>query len=271
MTKTFDIVLPSKSSNLDFPTNRTGNFRTKLHHTIRLDGEYEVALANIMYPVSYHNLPENRSFMDVEFLGTPYRIHCTEGYYARADVLVAEANEALKRYCNKSGVSNLEDAVTFSYDSVRGCVKMQIAHQTEPTKIVFKDPSLLGTLLGFHNGFEYVGGITGLNDDNGLPAPSARFIGHPDLNTIKTMYVYTDIIQYSLIGQQYTPLLAHFMTKGSYGDVEERVFLDKYFKNVILRDLNTIHIGLFDNSGNELKFINGEVVVTLRFRSKDIQ
>lgn len=268
MPRTFDIVLPSKSSSVDFPENRPGNFRTKLHHTITLDGEYEVALTNIMYPVSYHNLPENRAFLNIEFLGQKYKVTCAHGYYAKADALVADVNRKLKMYSTANGVEGLDDAVTFSYDDVQGCVKMEIAHQKEPTKVIFKDPSLLGNLLGFQIGFEYCGGILDLKDSYGLPLPCERFIGHPDLNTIKTIYVYSDIIQYSLIGQHYTPLLAHFMSHGDFGVVQERVFLDKYLKNVILKDLNTIHIGLYDNSGNELKFMNGEVVVTLRFTPK---
>ena len=268
MSKTFDIVLPSKSSLVDFPHNRPGNFRTRLHHGIHLDGSYEVALVNIMYPVSFHNLPENRAFFDVDYLGENHKIVCAHGYYARADVLIAEIQLAMKMYAERIGISELSDAVQFTYDSVQGCVKMEINHQTQPTKVKFKDPSLLGTLLGFRNGTDYLGSVIGKTDGNGLPCLNERFIGHPDLHTIKTVYVYADLISYSLIGQHYTPLLAHFMCSGNYGQVEERVFLDKYFKNVIIRDLNTIHIGLYDNSGNELKFASGEVVATLRFREK---
>ena len=49
----FYITLPSNSSNLYFPNNTLKNFTTKLHSTIRLDGEYEDGFVEISYPQNW--------------------------------------------------------------------------------------------------------------------------------------------------------------------------------------------------------------------------
>ena len=49
----FYITLPSNSSNLYFPNNTLNNFTTKLHSTLRLNGEYEVGLVEISDPQNW--------------------------------------------------------------------------------------------------------------------------------------------------------------------------------------------------------------------------
>ena len=267
--KSFDIVLPSKSSSVDFPGNCPGDYTTSLHHTIILDGEYEVCLANIIYPVSYHNLPEGRSFFEIEYHGEKIKMYCKHGYYSSVETLVEEMNSAIRFF-------GLHKSVAFELDNRQGCVKMTIHPEPSPIIVRFSDPSLVGLLLGFTPEREYVGppseeapGENVIPDppaENIKRPPPALYIGQPNLETIKTIYVYADLVEYSLVGSKYTPLLCHFVSSGDYGDVQERVFLNKYYKRVAVDRFKTINIGLFDNSGSRLEFHNGEVVATLRFR-----
>ena len=49
----FYVTLPSNSSRDVFPNNTMTKFSTKLKNAIRLEGSYEVALVELMYPVSW--------------------------------------------------------------------------------------------------------------------------------------------------------------------------------------------------------------------------
>ena len=49
----FYITLASNSSKQFYPNNTFINFTTKLHSTLRLDGEYEVGLVELSYPQNW--------------------------------------------------------------------------------------------------------------------------------------------------------------------------------------------------------------------------
>jgi hypothetical protein len=49
----FYVTLPSNSSRDVYPDNTLTKFRTKLKNPIRLEGLYEVALVELMYPVTW--------------------------------------------------------------------------------------------------------------------------------------------------------------------------------------------------------------------------
>jgi hypothetical protein len=44
------VTLPSDSSEKHYPDNTVARFVTRLPETVRLDGEHEMALAEIIYP-----------------------------------------------------------------------------------------------------------------------------------------------------------------------------------------------------------------------------
>jgi hypothetical protein len=52
----FYITLPSDSSANYYPDNTIAHFVTKLPERIRLEGEYEMGLAEIIYPHTWYNV-----------------------------------------------------------------------------------------------------------------------------------------------------------------------------------------------------------------------
>src|SRR3989442_1407967 len=52
----FYLTLPSNSSEKYYPDNTLAHFTTKLHNDVTLTGEWEVALAEIMYPRNWYNV-----------------------------------------------------------------------------------------------------------------------------------------------------------------------------------------------------------------------
>ena len=61
MESEFYVTLPSNSSMQYFPDNKTSNFVTKLSRTPQLDGEWEVGLAEIVYPHTWYNIREGKN------------------------------------------------------------------------------------------------------------------------------------------------------------------------------------------------------------------
>ena len=55
----FYLTLPSDSSSQYYPENTTGTFKTKLSERIELNGEYEVGLAQLIYPNTWFNFYNN--------------------------------------------------------------------------------------------------------------------------------------------------------------------------------------------------------------------
>jgi hypothetical protein len=76
----FHVTLPS---NVNQPGNTIANYVTALPNTEQLDGEWEVALVEIAYPVNWHNLSKGKDFQwfnwNVMVVTEPIRI--PEGWY----------------------------------------------------------------------------------------------------------------------------------------------------------------------------------------------
>jgi hypothetical protein len=63
-------MLPSDSSANYYPDNRIARFVTKLPERIRLEGEYEVGLAEIIYPHTWYNVDKRKKKYYIGVLGS---------------------------------------------------------------------------------------------------------------------------------------------------------------------------------------------------------
>jgi hypothetical protein len=52
----FYVTLPCDSSMSFFPRNTIAQYNTKLLERIQLEGDYEVALVELLYPQTFHNI-----------------------------------------------------------------------------------------------------------------------------------------------------------------------------------------------------------------------
>jgi hypothetical protein len=58
MNSHFYVTLPSDSSEKYYPDNAVARFVTRLRETVRLDGEYEITLAEIIHPHNWFNIDD---------------------------------------------------------------------------------------------------------------------------------------------------------------------------------------------------------------------
>jgi hypothetical protein len=95
MNDHFFVTLPSDSSAKYYPNNTVARFVTKLPETIRLQGQYEMALVEIIYPHNWYNVSdENKDnyWIAAANKDAMQKVYLSPGYYEDGNALV----EALK-------------------------------------------------------------------------------------------------------------------------------------------------------------------------------
>ena len=160
MESEFYVVLPSNSSMQYFPDNKTLNFVTKLSRTPQLDGEWEVDLAEIVYPHTWYNIREGKNSVEIY---TPDNLY----------LLVSKTAE----FSIHPGISNLTDVV-LSYDDTSERVTVKCGR-----RVVVKLRGDIARMFGF------------LNDTTIRASDGKGFtLALPETGN-QYFYIYTDIIK----------------------------------------------------------------------------
>jgi len=93
----FYIRLPSDSSMKTYPNNTIAHFNTKLTERIHLDGQFEVALTEFIYPNNWINFDKGmRIYEDYTDFDTP-ECDLRSGYFATRD-LISDINQQIRHY-----------------------------------------------------------------------------------------------------------------------------------------------------------------------------
>ena len=197
MEPEFYVTLPSNSSMEYFPDNKTSNFVTKLSRTLQLDGEWEVGLAEIVYPHTWYNIREGKNSVEIYAPDNLYLVFKTvefsiqPGYYEK----VQDVINALR----KAGLANLSD-VDLSYDVKCG------------RHVVVKLRGDIARMFGF------------LNDTTIRASDEKGFtLALPETGN-QYFYVYTDIIKGQYHGDVVVPVLHTVTVKGEHGSYVSRDF-----------------------------------------------
>ena len=104
--------------------------------------------------------------------------------------------------------------------------------------------------------------------NSNLPADSQLHTsGKLLLNTISSIYIYTDIIKYQFVGDVKVPLLGVLPVQGLDGEQQYWSFNPPYYIPVAMSTLSSVNIHLADDKGDEIPFFgDGKVVARLHFR-----
>ena len=131
---------------------------------------------------------------------------------------------------------------------------------TKLCNIEFKDE------IQFEFGIDYAF-IQGGENDETIIAP----IPIPEkLDTFKALYVYSDIGAYQYVGDTYVPLLRVIGvdTNKQYGEYVERIYTQPHYVPVVKKNFDTIEIDIKSDTGEEIQFGIGKIVLKLHFRPK---
>ena len=87
-----------------------------------------------------------------------------------------------------------------------------------------------------------------------------------NLRTLDNVFVYTDIIEQSLIGENQANLLGYFPIKSNFGETRYWCFNPPYDYKVIKNFIDTISIKLNRMNGELFPFKNGKIIIRLLFK-----
>lgn len=278
MEKQFYIHLPSDSSLDVYPDNTIAKFSTKLARSVDLDGAYDVGLSEIIYPADYYNV-DNRE-LDYSF-GIKQRNFDTDGkivqeidrfkiqiksdlYYTRQEFLEkinTEINTNLIRLHIPVEIVmkiDVSDRVVITIARSGPQVTVDIQEEGLILKMFFELSSQFSKRLGFDKSVS-------ISVDDSTPHRAKNkfdlFMGK------KLMYVYSDVVTYSLVGDVSVPLLrVCSLPEPSTNNTIHLSFPDIHYKPVQKSHFDTIDISINTEEGMLMPFQSGKVLITLHFR-----
>ena len=269
----FYLTLPSNSSEQYFPDNTMTEFTTKLASTIDLTGEWEVGLAEIMFPRSWYTIPkkglkiqvESALWFNEEYTAygqersqrEPIDINIKGGYYNTVDELVREINQAAARAFAHAKLYPNDPVSPPVFEYKRNARKVFI---TMTSQMGIEFPPELETILGL------------APEQNPLYNSSgdiSKIGGHYtcDLQSgIHALYVYCDVLQFTHVGDIKAPLLRVVDSEGGTGDVVTRYYERPRYIPLQKKNFEAIQIVIRDDLGEKIQFESGKVLLTLHFR-----
>ena len=249
MVSSFYAVLPSNASHKVFENNKLHTYKVQIPKLPSTEGEWVVGLTEISYPSRWPNITElgtvyvkwNNSEESMDYPIPP-------GFYSSIDELLEKIKYILT--INKSGV---EDKLLLHYEEVANRVFISIPRNGGFT---FSFSHNIAAPLGFESNKLYSVGYTQ------APFPA-------DINDGCTaMFVYSDIVQKRLVGDDMVPLLKVIPAepmKKKYSHSWVRFQNVEYVPSVKTH-VDTIEINIRRDNGEIVPFESGKVVVSLHFK-----
>lgn len=246
----FYLTLPSDSSLNFYSDNKISQFFTRLPQPLQLIGEWEVGLAEIIYPHMWNNISDdtNEFMYDIgNGILKKGKIAC--GYYESPTEIV----KALT-------LQNFQEKITINFNKHTKRVKINLKKNA---KLVL--PEGLAEKLGFLPGE--------VNNANEISS-SARVVESPfivDPNSdFHLFYLYSDIVEPQVIGDIQAPLLRIITVRGHDGDMIHELYDRPHYVPILRKNFQTIEIVIRTHTGNLVSFARGKLIVKLHFRLKHL-
>jgi hypothetical protein len=245
MNDNYFVTLPSDSSAKYYPNNTVARLVTELLETIRLQGQYEMVLVEIIYPHNrYYVNDENEDnyWIAATNKDAMQKVYLPSAYYEYGNALV----EALK-FVQVVGAK-------FSFDRASGRLSLNFRSTGSQTMRMSDD---LQSIMGFEDI---------LDCDKSFGAVGERdFDANRGLNL---MYVYCDMATHSIVGDTKTLLLRVCTVAGKHGEYVRHTYAQPQYVPVGWHEFDTIEIAIYNDAGKPMPFQYGKSVVTLNFRRR---
>ena len=231
-------------------------FTTKLGQPLILEGEWEVALQEMIAPQTWNNVTrENCHFSyyypsknSSKVLKEEVQAEIPEGYYETIDDVLDAMREALPEEVRGTGRKDNNALFKFDY-----------SQQTRHVTIELKD----GCTLGFKKGD--LGRMLGF-DETGL-SKRTNVGAYPAIaDHIQALYVYSDCIRPVPVGDTVAPLLLVVPITASRPRSIYVSFSNPRFIPVSKQSIDRIAIRIYSSSGKPIPFQGGNTFVKLLFR-----
>ncbi len=295
----FQLTLPSNSSVEYYPHNKATDFTTKLPTSISLEGDWEAALIDIQYPHNWYNIPEDVGIVVIleptdESVLTPleklelnsfnkngkyiipfqeqiqkhelivakkahfFCLRVPKGYYENASEIITIINQELDTAFESRGEESTKllkgASFKYTYNSLlrkttrdnQGFNNPEIMCKDKQILIIFKDA-----------------------DQSSATKEDKLGENKSVIDTITSIYVYSDITKFQTVGDAQVPLIGLFPVEGKDGDQLNWSFNPPYYIPVSISTMASINIRLCDVHGDEIPFQkDAKVVARLHFRRR---
>jgi len=246
MNSRFYVTLPSNSSTDYYPDNTVAHYTMKLANKIELEGDWEVGLAEISFPSEVENVVRDQCYYNLYIDDTFVRsIVLPPGNHRRMRTLLgAIFREQIKQ------TNLLAPLVEFSYDDHTYKVHLQIA--VKDSSIQFSPD--LAYMLGFDESVKYSKNAVSTR------VPS-RIAG-----TIRSMYIYCDILEHVAVGDTRAPLLRIVDNpRKTFGNVHQTMNPILYVP-LQKKNFDTVEINIVTDTRVPVPYRSGKSFVVLEFR-----
>lgn len=254
------IELVSNASLNVYPDNTLSSFTNFLPEQLNFEGQWEVALSEISFPVLYHNITDGKFRYKYDNNDTNLEpMYIPPGMYKSLHEVLQIMVEIITKNQNVPG-----DPVVFDLDKHSQKVIIRLP---SPESILVIQSMDLAHILGYRSGVMLYGN-TPHNSEYAF-----------DILRIHSILVYSDIIEYNIIGDTKAPLLRCFplMSKLKGGELispnqymNYRSFDQLQFKKLLKNSFHSVQIELRDATGQLIPFLSvGTTRLTLVFRKID--
>lgn len=249
MVSSFYVVLPSNASSKIFKDNKLHTYKVQIPKLPSTEGEWVVGLTEISYPSIWPNIMDfGTVYVKWKDSEDPMDYPVPAGFYQSINKLLDRI-----KYTLSIGRSGVDNKLSFQHDEISNRV------------IVFIEPGAEFEICFSHNiatplGFE----------GNKYYSPGANLAPYPaDIHDgCSALYVYSDIVQKRLVGDDMVPLLKvipaePIQTALSHTWVR---FVNVEYVPSVKTHIDTVEINIRRDNGQIIPFESGKVVITLHFK-----
>ena len=191
----FTIELVSNASSELFPDNTLSSFMNFLPEQVNLEDQWEVAVSEISYPSMYQNVMEGKFlFHDNELSKTKDYYYLEPGLYHSITDIVEAMNSVIQNRNNHNTT----------------CIGLKVDRRSQ--KVTFSLVNYKSSLVISSIDLGHIFGGDVRNDrrilmlDKGPHKPLFAY----DIVRIHSLMIYTDIVEYNIVGYTKAPLLRCF-------------------------------------------------------------
>ena len=204
--ESFTIELVSNASAQLLPNNTLSSFTNFLPEQLNLDGQWEVAISEISYLSMYQKVTERKFvFFDKKLSKSSEFYYLEPGlYFSITDIVEA-----------------MDILIQERHNHPENCIKVEVSRRSQKFEIY-----LANELSGLAFFITDLGHIFGSNVGNDFVVMLRRKGPHKpefayDIVRIHSLMMYTDLIEYNIVGDTNAPLLRCFLfiSKLKSGDI----------------------------------------------------
>lgn len=256
-TTSFYATLPSNACMDFYPENKQSSFKIELPQTLYLTENYEVALVEMQYPVtwktfgyegSYTIKVMNRADSNHPASTSFQQIYIPSTYYQNMEELLKVMNETLVDYF---ATKEFDGYAQFHQNKLEQRVQLK----TSSNAIFINLQDECSDALGFERD-QWL--------SNGELAPYSYDISRG----FHSLFVYCSICKEQIVGNHSVKLLRNVAITGKRGEHVIKGYGVPHYVPVNTDQVTTIEINIKDDTDQLVPFVSGKVVCKLHFRQQ---